>query len=184
MDATVKKSLWNHAGTAGLLLGLISTASMCIGQYMATLKLSAGITMVVGAVTWMAETGGCIWLMWFFMKKFSAACPSAGNSDTFRMGMATAFLSALVYSAASFANLAYISADFYAEQYGILMQQMAPMMDSNSKEVMRKMLDMMPQITFFSNLIYCFLFGTVVSAVLSRSVPPRDPFADYRPDEQ
>ena len=64
------------------------------------------------------------------------------------------------------------------------MQQLAPMMDSNSKEVMRKMLDMMPQLTFFSNLIYCFLFGTVVSAVLSRSVPPRDPFADYRPDEQ
>ena len=98
--------------------------------------------------------------------------------------MATAFLSALVYAAASFANMAYISADFFTEQYQVLMQQMMPMMDSNSKDVLEKMLGNMPQITFFSNLIYCFMFGTVVSAVLSRNIPSRDPFADYRPDEQ
>ena len=184
MDVIVKKSLWNHAGTAGLLMGLVSTASMFAGQYMSTLGMSGFLTGLVGLILWALETGGCVWLMWLFMNKFAATCPSADNSTTFRMGMATAFLSALVYSAASFANLAFISVDFYTEQYQTLMQQMAPVTDSNSKDMLVKMLDYMPQITFFSNLIYCFFFGTLVSAALSRGIPSRDPFADYRPDEQ
>ena len=40
--------------------------------------------------------------------------------------------------------------------------------------------DRMPQVMFFSNLVYCFLYGTVLSAVLSRNIPPRDPFARKR----
>ena len=184
MDVIVKKSLWNRAGTAGLLMGLISTASMFAGQYLSTLNMPGFLTGLSGLIIWALETGGCIYLMWLFMKKFSTESPSADNGATFRMGMATAFLSALVYSAASFANLAFISVDFYAEHYQTLMQQIAPMMDSNSKEILVKMLDKMPQITFFSNLIYCYMFGTVVAAVLSRNIPSKDPFADSRPDEQ
>ena len=94
MDATTKKSLWNHAGTAGILLGLISTASMSAGQFFSTLNMSAILNSLLGLVLWAAETGGCIYLMYLYMKKFSTACPSADNSATFRMGMATAFLSA------------------------------------------------------------------------------------------
>ena len=184
MEVTVKKSLWNYAGIAGLLMGLTSTASMFAGQYLSTLGLSEMMTIVTGLALWAAETGICIFLMAMFMKKFAAANPSADHTAIFRMGMATAFLSALVYSAASFANIAYISADYFAEQYQILMQQMAPMMDSNSKDMLVKMLDYLPQITFFSNLIYCYMFGTVVAAVLSRNIPSKDPFADSRPDEQ
>lgn len=165
-------------------MGLISTASMFISQAMSTAQMPAIAVSAIGFVLWAAETGGCIYLMHLYMKKFSAACPEADNRATFRMGMATAFLSALVYSAASFANIAFISADYYAEQFDMMMQQMAPMMDSNTATVMDKMLSSMPQITFISNLIYCFLFGTVVSAILSRNIPSRDPFADYKPDQQ
>lgn len=184
MDSDTKKTLWNIAGKAGLILGLISTASMAIGQVMAALQVKAIATTVIGMLLWIAETGGCIYFMYFFMKQFAAICPEVDNKATFRMGMATAFLSALVYSAASFANMAFISADFYDAQYQLLMEQMAPMMDSNTMSVTERMMSRMPEITFISNLIYCFLFGTVVSAVLSRNIPSRDPFADYKPDQQ
>ena len=46
-----------------------------------------------------------------------------------------------------------------------------------------KMMGNMPQITFFSNLIYCFFFGTILSFILSRNVPSRNPFADHTSDE-
>jgi hypothetical protein len=46
----------------------------------------------------------------------------------------------------------------------------------------------MGTVSFFTNLIYCFLFGVVLSAILSRNIPSRNPFADYQkkdtPDEQ
>ena len=122
--------------------------------------------------------------MMFFMKKFVAENPEARNSHTRRLGMAMAFLSALVYSAISFADVAFISADFYAEQIDQVMQATASMMDSNTLNEMDKMMERLPQMTFFSNLIYCFIYGTLLSAILSRNIPSRDPFADYKPDEQ
>ena len=119
-----------------------------------------------------------------FMKKFAADNPEADNSDTFKLGMAMALLSALVYSAFSFANVAFLYPDLFTEQMDTVMQQMAPMLDSNTAAEMDRTMQNLPQITFFSNLIYCFLFGTIVSFALSRSIPSRDPFADYKPEDQ
>ena len=61
------------------------------------------------------------------------------------------------------------------------------MFPAESLEAMEEM--NLGTISFFTNLIYCFLFGTVLSAILSRNIPSRNPFADFRqndnsPDEQ
>ena len=55
------------------------------------------------------------------------------------------------------------------------------MFDSNTLSVMEETLQNLPAITFVSNLIYCFLYGTILSAILSRSIPQPDPFADIPP---
>lgn len=177
MESSTKKTFWNLAGTAGLLMGLTSTASMFAGQFLSSQKMAAIMTTITGLVVWAIETGVCIYIMYFFMKRFVQRYPEADNKKTFRLGMAMAFFSALIYSAASFANIAFISADMYNEQFQLLMQQMGSMMDSNSKVMIEKIMENLPQIVFFSNLIYCFLFGTVVSAIMSRQIPSRDPFA-------
>jgi hypothetical protein len=122
--------------------------------------------------------------MKFFMKKFVAENNGVTNANTFRLGNIMALLSALVYSAAAFANVAFISPELFEEQMNAVMQQMAPMMDSNTLGMMETYLENLPQITFFSNLIYCFLYGMILSFILSRNIPSKDPFADYKPDEQ
>ena len=125
---------------------------------------------------------GCIWLMLFFIRKFVKENPQADNSSSFRFGIITSLLSALIYSAASFANTAFINKELFTEQMDMIMQSYARIMDSNTMNAMEKMLDMMPQITFFSTLAYCFLFGTALSAILSRNIPSRDPFAPSQPE--
>ena len=90
----------------------------------------------------------------------------------------------MVYSAFSFANVAFISPELFTDQMDMLMQQMAPMLDSNTAAQMDKTMQNLPQLTFFSNLIYCFIFGTILSFALSRSIPSKDPFADYKPEDQ
>ena len=180
----IRRNLWNSAGKAGLLLGLLSSVYLFINQWTTSAGISGFLGVLLNIVLWCAKFGGCIMLMMYFMKKFVAENPEADNSKTFRFGMAAALLSALIYSAVSFANVAFISADFFAEQMDTVMQAYAQFMDSNSLSQMDKMLAKMPQITFFSNLIYCFIYGTVLSVILSRNIPSRDPFADYRPEEQ
>lgn len=174
--------MWETAAKAGLVLGIISSAYMFLTQFMA--GTTGFMITILSFVLWAAKFGGCIWLMSFFMKKFAAEHPEVDNKATFNLGMATALLSALIYSAAAFANIAFISGDAMAEQMNQMMQQMGSMMDSNSKSLMETYMEKLPQITFFSNLLYCFVFGTVLSYILSRNIPSRDPFADYKPDQQ
>ena len=180
----IQKNMWNTAGKAGLVLGGISTTYLFITQWMGQAELPAFLTVILTGVLWFAKFGGCIWFMMHFMKSFAAENPEADNRRTFKLGMAIAFLSALVYSAFSFANVAFISPELFTDQMDMLMQQMAPMLDSNTAAQMDKTMQNLPQLTFFSNLIYCFIFGTILSFALSRSIPSKDPFADYKPEDQ
>lgn len=179
-----QKNMWNMAGKAGLVLGLISTAYLFITQGLGQIEIPALVNSILGFVLWAAKFIGCIWIMKFFMKKFVAENNGVTNANTFRLGNIMALLSALVYSAAAFANVAFISPELFEEQMNAVMQQMAPMMDSNTLGMMETYLENLPQITFFSNLIYCFLYGMILSFILSRNIPSKDPFADYKPDEQ
>ena len=174
--------MWNTAAKAGLVLGLIPTAYMFVTMWIA--GTPGFVSTILSMILWIAKFIGCIWVMRFFMKKYAGEHPQIDNKDTFNLGMAMALLSALVYSAAAFANAAFISGDVLAEQINLSMQQMSSMMDSNSIAMMDSYLQKLPQLTFFSNLIYCTAFGTVLSFILSRNIPSRDPFADYKPDQQ
>ena len=179
-----QKNMWNTAGKAGLVLGLISTAYMFITKWTGQVELNAFLAMVLNGLLWILKFGGCIWIMMFFMKKFCLENPEADNISTRRLGSLTAFLSALVFAAFSFADVAFISTDFYAEQIDQVIQSAGPMLDSNSLAELDGMMDKLPQLTFFSNLIYCFIYGSLLSAILSRNIPSRDPFASNKPDEQ
>lgn len=177
-----RKEMWNTAAKAGLVLGLIPTAYMFVTMWIA--GTPGFVSTILSMILWIAKFIGCIWVMRFFMKKYAGEHPQIDNKDTFNLGMAMALLSALVYSAAAFANAAFISGDVLAEQINLSMQQMSSMMDSNSMAMMETFIQKLPQITFFMNLIYCTAFGTVLSFILSRNIPSRDPFADYKPDQQ
>jgi hypothetical protein len=78
--------------------------------------------------------------------------------------------------------MAYLSVEFYAEQYEVVMQQYSSLMDSNSLSMIKKFMDVLPQFTFVWTLIYCTVYGTVLSSILSRNIPSKDPFADYKPE--
>ena len=179
----IQKNMWNTAGKAGLFLGLTSTAFLFISQLLGQVEIPVFFNSILSFVLWTAKFIGCIWIMKFFMKKFTAENEEATNSNTFRLGMAMAILSALVYSAFAFANVAFISPDLYTEQMDAMMQQMAPMMDSNTMSVMETYMENLAQITFFTNLIYCFIYGTVLSFILSRNIPSKNPFAEYKPEQ-
>ena len=180
----LRRNLWNTAGKAGLALGGTSSAFLFINHALTSLELTGFASTVINFAMWAAKFGGCIWLMAFFMKKFVAENPEADNSGTYRLGMASAFLSALIFAAVSFADIAFISADTYVQMKEMMMQQMGSLMDSNTQTVMENMFNNLPQYMFFANLIYCFLYGTILSAILSRSIPSRNPFADYKPEDQ
>ena len=177
-----KKDIWDAASRPGLALGLVSVAYLYIGNILNSSGLSAGVVSLIGVPLWIAKFAGCIFLMKFFMNKFHTDYPEATNKDVFRMGALTALLSAFFFASLQFIDMAYLSVEFYAEQYEVVMQQYSSLMDSNSLSMIKKFMDVLPQFTFVWTLIYCTVYGTVLSSILSRNIPSKDPFADYKPE--
>lgn len=183
---SVRKELWDSAGKAGLVLGLVSTAYMAISQLLAKGTDSTGMALLVtvGALAlWVVKFWGCIALMKFFMKKY-ASHTGLLNSDTFKFGMATAFLSALIYSAAYLAFVTIINPDVFAESIEAAQASYGSLLTADALAELDSI--NFGALTFFTNLIYCFLFGTVLSSILSRNIPPQNPFADDKkePEDQ
>ena len=181
-----KNILLNSAAKAGLVLGAVSILSMLLTWLLgkiggegtgALIAVSVADTLV-----WAAKFAGCILLMRFFMRRFSADEPEAGNSRVFRFGMLTALLSALVYSAFYMAYLMFIEPESIDMALDVIRQN--PMMDSNSIAAAEQIAPMLPTYAFFMNLVYCFVYGTILSAILSRNIPPRNPFAGENFNQQ
>lgn len=178
MTEHFSKKLWDSAGKAGAVLGAVSIA------YLVITTLMAGKSGAVGGfggalltlVLWGVKLFACIYLMKYFMLRYCAGESEATSRETFRFGRTTAFLSALLYSAFVLAFYTLIAPDALASNLETVIRSYSSMLDSNSLSQLEQMQNNLPRWMFFSNLIYCYLFGTVVSFFLSRSIPSGDPF--------
>lgn len=173
-----KNIMWESAGKAGLVLGGVSIVYLLLTMLLGKVAEngSAILMGLVNGLLWLAKFIACIYLMRLFMRKFAAAEPEADRNRVFRFGMITALLSALLYSAFYLAYVSFIAPDTFSQALDILADN--PMMDSNSMSAVEEMIPRMPTISFFGNLIYCWLFGTILSAIFSASIRPQNPFTD------
>lgn len=172
-----KKTIWNDAGFAGIVLGGMSIVFLMLNWLTSLLSESGTATVILGIlnfVLWAAKLAACLYFLHFFLKKFSNNNPDADHEDVFKQGMRIALLSALIYSAFYLAYSLFIAPDQFEEALDLLQDN--PMMDSNTMEMMENLIPKMPTISFFGNLIYCWLFGTIASAIMSRNIPSDNPF--------
>ena len=176
----IRRNMLDLAAKAGLALGLLSAACVLTAQFIGQSELPTFIVKISGTAFWILKTSGSIWLMMYFMKALTASDNNVTNRDTFRLGSLSALLSAFVFAAFSFANVAYLFPDLFTEQMNAAIQQMAPALDSNSLSMIEKTMQNLPQLTFFGNLTYCFIYGVILSFILSRAIPTRDLFADHK----
>ena len=173
--AETKNLLWESAGKAGLVLGGVSIAYMLCT--MLTGKWAGNghvfLMTVVNLFLWLAKFGGCIYLMRWFMLRFSQADPEADNARVFRFGTLTASIFNRLQQHRILHERAISNCGIQAD---IILRD-NPMVDANTMGQMEQMIPQMPTFSFFFNLIYCWLFGTVLSAIFSRNIPPQNPFA-------
>lgn len=175
-----RKDVLNSASVSGLVLGAVCIAYAGIIYAVDKTGMSAMLSTLLKSVLWAAKFVGCIFFMRYFMRRLDSQ-HGISQKTAFRQGVLSALFSALIVSGATFAQIQFIiTPESYVAEMMAAMSQMSGMLDSNSQRAMQGIIQKLPLISFFSTLIYCFLYGTVLSAILSRYVKPSDPFADYR----
>ena len=117
-------------------------------------------------------------LVKYFMKKLVAKYDEVDNTSTFNYGMAMSFLSALIVAAFTLAVASNTDTATVTDSVMQMTNWILGGVDSNTQAAMEGIIDNLPTISFFSNLIYCFLFGTLISYIWSRRIPSRDPFKE------
>lgn len=183
-QSTIRSNMWNEAAKYGLIFGAISTAYLYTGHLLAALGVSGSFGSVLGFALWAAKFVGCIKLMQHVMRKFKGDNPGADRSDIFKLGALIAALSALVYSIVTVADMLYIFPEYYRTVYGIVIEEYAKILPAHQMEDLKMMLTEAPKFSFIGNVIYCTIFGTVLSFILSRSYPPKYYSDIHKPDEQ
>ena len=177
-----RKDFWDGAGKAGLVLGLIPIVYMLIEQLLmqdAAQKLGAFPSTLITFLLWAAKFAGCILLMRFFMQRFADRHDGMTRRGVARYGTAIALTSALIYSAFVLAWSKFVDPEMFSRAFEQAAEQYSAFMDSNTMEMMEQMQDKMPVISFFSNFIWCFLYGTILSSILAPRIgKDTDPFAD------
>ena len=180
-NAFQSNSVWNDAARSGLVLGLISIAYMVANSLMGKIEASgagAAVINVAGILLWVFKLYICIKLMKTFMLKFAEDRDDVTNRDTFRFGTATALLSALLYAGFSLAWMLFVQPDSLNEAMGASMEIYENYMTEDQLSSIQELLPKLPTIIFFINLIWCWLFGTILAAIFSSKIPPRNPFAE------
>ncbi|MBO4446653.1 MAG: DUF4199 family protein [Bacteroidales bacterium] len=170
------RTTWDHASKAGLALGGVSILYFTINSLTASSNI---LLAILNIGLWAAKFWFCIFLMKKFMQAFAAASPDADNARVFRFGVLTSLLSSLVYSSYYLAWVLFIQPDVFADA----LSTMSARMPAAAADQMSQMMDKMPQMTFFANLCYCFVFGVILAGILSRNIPSRDPFENYTEED-
>lgn len=180
-------ALWNEAAVTGLLFGAVSIACL-MGKQLAAGTGKMFLIQAVGVVLWIAEFAGCIVLMRNRMIRLRDTYYNVTIRDSYRFGRRAALLSGLLVASAHALLIMKMPADAMDTMIGQLAQSMQ--LSASEIDSMGKVVDRLPLGTFIFEWLYCFLYGTVLSAIMSRYVfiqrlfdgPPDDD--PNQPDEQ
>lgn len=182
-------TLWNEAAKAGAYFGAVSVGCLALKGWAGT----SGNTFLMTAaavILWVVEFLGCILIMKNVMLQLRDRYEGVKIQDTYKLGRRAALLSGLLLASA---QVLFILRMPEAEVSAFTDQLLSALpAGAAGRDELEGMMDKLPTITFISQWIYCYLYGTVLSSVMSRYIflqklfggnfPPRED--DTTPDDQ
>ena len=169
MEKISGKIISSEAAVAALFFGLISGGYIFLNNLLAGLE-SQILVSVLGIVVWLAKFVGCILLMRFFMKKLQASYEGVGRNQLLGYGTLIALFSAIITAACSYIAVQYVFPDITKTAFDTMYQTMGSMLDSNSVSMIEKMETHYASISLWANLIWCFVYGWLLSVILSSTL--------------
>ena len=162
---------WNSAALAGLVMG---TATIIL-DYLPMLPALLG-----GEGMFADLLGGALKIV----KIVTCNTVQTDYARLQRYGLKVALFSSIVVAGFSILQILVINPEMMTQTIQAVQNTYQHMMDSNTMAAMEKMISKLPVITFFSSLIYCYLWGWILSTSFARRLFPVNPFGERDSDDQ
>lgn len=165
--AMAQNSKLNSAAIDGLLLALVTIIFSLIGSV--GIKSSA-----LNVILWILKLVITIWLLLRFMKKYSARHAAETGETTYNQafgyGFLVSVLSAVVIGCYMYLSSAVLFPEQIAASVEAAKAQIETMAtDSAQTDMVNSILNNLPIVMLFGQLIWCTICGLVISAILASS---------------
>lgn len=160
-------TIWNEAGKWGLYVGGLSVLCLSLKEF-SSLSGSSFLITAASVVLWSVEFFGCIYLMQSAMRSFKRRYDGVKIEDMNRLGRRIALFSGLLLASAQAVFIMQMpegTMDSLFTQIGESMN-----FTSQQMEQVEAMSGKLPVYTFIFQWLYCFLYGAVLSSILSKSI--------------
>lgn len=168
---------WNSAAVAGLVMAIATI----ILDYLPTLVLAIEIKGFIGSflvfLVKVAKIAACIYVFKVLMDRFNGTVKT-DYARLQRYGLKVALFSSILVAGFSLVQILVINPEMMTQTIQAVQSTYQNMMDSNTMAAMEKMISKLPVITFFSSLIYCYLWGWILSTTFARRLFPVNAFGE------
>lgn len=174
--------IWKKASERGALLGGLSALCLALKQLAAT----SGVQLLVaggGIILWLVEFFGCILILRDAMKRQEAEVPGTTNRDSYLLGKRMCIFSSFILALSVVALVLYVPDNIFAASFAQASETYASALGADARSILADMdIAERPGVLFFSQFLYAWLYGCIVSSILARNIP-RDPRVQEMMDE-
>ena len=171
------KTLWNEAGRVGFVFGGFSSLCLLLKEG-AALTGSNFLVTAAAVILWAVEFFGCILLMKKYMLDLRDKYDGVTMIDTYRFGRRVALLSGLILAAVDAVLILKMPQDTIADVISELNTAVSAKLGGGYEGEVGRLVDKLPLYTFIFQWLYCFLYGSLLSAIMSRYIFLQGPFQD------
>ncbi len=181
MELLDSKTIRSEGAKAGLVFGTISGGYIFLSQWLSGLGDTGGI---INFILELGKIIGLIFLMRHYMIALNTIYDEVDRRQTFRFGVYTALFSALITAACAFIAYAYVFPETVQQTLETVRQMLGSKMDSNTVRALEEMENSFPTYAFVSYGLWCLLYGTLLSFILSRTLPEGPMMEDDEDEEE
>ena len=178
------KSLWNEAGRVGFVFGGFSSLCLLLKEG-AALTGSTFLIQAAAIILWAVEFFGCILLMKKYMLDLRDKYDGVTMEQAYHFGRRVALLSGLILAAVNAVILIKMPPETMENFVTELNTAVAGKLGAGYEDEVGRVVDRLPLYTFIFQWLYCFLYGSILSAIMARYIFMQDLFRgnDGRGDE-
>ena len=169
------KTLWNEAGRVGLVFGGFSSLCLILKEG-AALTGSTFLVQAAAIILWTVEFFGCILLMKKYMLDLRDKYDGVKMEDTYHFGRRVALLSGLILAAVHAFIMMKIPQETMDNLFTELNTAVSTKLGSGHEGDVERVLDNFPLYLFIFQWLYCFLYGSFLSSIMSRYIFLQGPF--------
>ncbi len=169
-----QENKWSSAAIDGLYLSLVTII------YSLVASVFQPEVLFIKALLWTAKFGGCLYLLWYFMKKWSRHFETISYGDSFKYGFIVCLFSSILCACFGYAQIEWIFPEQMEEAFTLAQETMAQQgtMDSTAEYAMNMVMGNFGRITLFFSLFYYTIFGALAASITANFTKKENPFGN------